>query len=323
VSALPAPVVTAVVPTLGRSPLLAGCLTALRQDAGVPVEILVVDQAPTPVELPAGLADQVLRPGANRGFAGGTNLGIDAARAAYIATVNDDALVQPGWAALLLARLQNDPGMAAAQGVNLLLDSETGKSSGLADGWGMAWKSSWQAVQLGHGEAALPTDSPVREVFGVSATAALYRRSALEAVRNPAGQVFDERLGSYYEDVDLAVRLRAAGWRAELVPDARALHAGSVTGRALGSERLRRLYGNRILVLARLLGSDFWPHLPAVAGRDLRDVLRNLTRGELSAVLGIAMGWGRAVRHLRGYARRGEPAVPLAEVAQFGVGRRG
>ncbi len=273
------------IPTLGRSPLLADCLAALRREAGVQIEILVVDQAPAPVELPPGLADQVLRPGANRGFAGGTNQGIAAARGTYIATVNDDALVQPGWAALLLARLREDPGVAAVQGVNLRLDREPASpepgrldppTPPLADGWGIAWNRAWQTVQIGHGEAALPPGEPGREVFGVSATAALYRRAALDAValQVPAGrQVFDERLGSYYEDVDLAVRLRAAGWRAEVVPAARALHAGSVTGRALGRERVRRLYGNRILVLSRLLGTDFWQHLPAIAWRDLRDAL--------------------------------------------------
>ena len=38
------------------------------------------------------------------------------------------------------------------------------------------------ALQVGHGEPAPPPDSAPREVFGVSATAAVYRRTALEAV---------------------------------------------------------------------------------------------------------------------------------------------
>ncbi len=54
-------------------------------------------------------------------------------------------------------------------------------------------------------------DVGVEEIFGVSATAAVYRREALRAVAS-GGEVFDPRLGSYYEDVDLAGRLRAAGF---------------------------------------------------------------------------------------------------------------
>lgn len=315
------PRISAVIPTLGRSPLLADCLAALRRDAGAAVEIVVVDQGAEPAALPPGLADRVVRSGANRGFAGGTNLGLAAAGAPYLATVNDDALVQPGWAAALLAALEADPGAAAAQGVNLLLEPGRGEGEPeRADGWGIAWNGVWQAVQLGHGGPALPPDGPVREVFGVSATAALYRRSALDAVALPAPggpQAFDERLGSYYEDVDLAGRLLAAGWRALLVPAARALHAGSVTGRSLGRERLRRLYGNRILVAARLLGSGLWPRLPVLASRDLRDFAGALLRGEAGAALGIVEGWGRALRHLPGYARRGGTAVPLEALARF------
>ena len=104
-------------------------------------------------------------------------------------------------------------------------------------------------MQVGHGEAA-PREGEdggaaggARQVFGVSATAAVYRRSALDEVG-----LFDERLVSWYEDVDLAVRLRAAGWRALHVPAARALHAGGATARRLSWRYGRLLYGNRWLV---------------------------------------------------------------------------
>ena len=87
-----APAVTAVVPTVGRSPWLADSLAALRAQRGAgAIEILVVDQADAPLQLPPGLADRILRPGRNLGFAGGTNLGIAAARGDFVATVNDDA----------------------------------------------------------------------------------------------------------------------------------------------------------------------------------------------------------------------------------------
>jgi GT2 family glycosyltransferase len=71
--------VSAVVPTLGRTPLLVPCLQALRREGGAGIEIVLVDQGETAVEIPPGLADRVLRPGRNLGFAAGTNLGIGAA----------------------------------------------------------------------------------------------------------------------------------------------------------------------------------------------------------------------------------------------------
>jgi GT2 family glycosyltransferase len=279
---------SAVIPTLGRSPLLIPCLQALLREEA---EIVLVDQGERPADLPEGLADRVLRPGRNLGFAAATNLGIAAARGEWIATVNDDALVEPGWAAALTAELAADPKAAAAQGVNLLLDDPE-----LADGCGIAWNRWWQAVQVGHGKGAPPADAGVREVFGVSATAAVFRREALRTVAPGGGEVFDESLGSYYEDVDLAVRLRAAGYRALLVPAARARHAGSLTGRTLSRERWRLIYGNRWRVARRHLDGGFWPRVPLLALRDGVDLGRALLRGDGALAAGIVAGWGRALR---------------------------
>lgn len=273
--------VSAVVPTLGRSPLLVSCLEALRREG---MEILVVDQSAEPVEIPGGLADRVLRPGRNLGFAAGTNLGIQEASGDWVATVNDDAVVEPGWLAALLAVLEADPRAAAAQGVNLLYDAPD-----RADGCGLAWNRWWQAVQIGHGKPAPGPDGGVREVFGVSATAAVYRRRALL----DAGG-FDSRLVSYYEDVDLAVRLRAAGWRSLLVPGARARHAGSATGRTLSRERWRLIYGNRYGVARRYLGGGFWLRLPAMILRDGIDLARAVLRRDGALAGGIVSGWARA-----------------------------
>ena len=260
-------VVTAVVPTLGRSPWLAECLEALRREG---VEIVVVDQAEKPLLVDA----RVIRPGKNLGFAAATNLGISHSSGELVATVNDDAVVEPGWTARLVEALDRHPEAAAAQGVNLRPD-------GLVDGCGIEWNRWGQAVQMGHGEP--PPEGEPREVWGVSATAAIYRRAALGETP------FDPRLISYYEDVELAVRLRAAGWKALLVPEARARHAGSATGDTMSRERWRLVYGNRWLV-AR--GQPFW----RMAVRDLADLTRALGRGDLSRAAGIPSGWLRALR---------------------------
>jgi GT2 family glycosyltransferase len=361
-----APETTAVVPTVGRSPWLAACLRALRRQAdAAALEILVVDQAPQPLALPPGLADRVLRPVRNLGFAGGTNLGLTVARGELLATVNDDAVVGPGWLAALTAALRGDPRAAAAQGINILASPagmETGVGHGSGggdgddarpgdrlgqdeperiDGCGLGWNRWWQAIQIGHGEPLPVTTGAVgvAEIFGVSATAALFRRSALEQVAL-GGQVFDPRLVSYYEDSELAGRLRAAGFRALLVPAARARHAGSASGRtaAAGRERWRLIYGNRYLAAARLLGRGFWPRMPLMLLRDLLDVagpaallhaLLRRHRRQLPGdrgtglgacrgrLLGMAAGWGRALRHLPAFAGTGAPAPSPAEVARL------
>ena len=69
----------------------------------------------------------------------------------------------------------------------------------------------------------------------MSATAAIYRRSAL-ADLGDAGRPFDARLFAYYEDVDLACRLRAAGHRALRVPAARAPRGETTDHRLLTTD---------------------------------------------------------------------------------------
>ncbi|KKU12118.1 MAG: hypothetical protein UX17_C0056G0004 [Parcubacteria group bacterium GW2011_GWC2_45_7] len=72
-------------------------------------------------------------------------------------------------------------------------------------------------------------DDEVYEVFGVSGALPIYRRKAVEQVAFE-GQMFDEDFFSYKEDVDLAFRLRAAGWKAYVDPQAQAWHDRSAAG---------------------------------------------------------------------------------------------
>jgi len=308
--------VLAVVPTLGESPWLADCLAALRAQEGAELAVAVVWQGGGPARIPPGLADRILEPGRNLGFAGAANLALAADPAPLVALVNDDALLAPRWLAALLAALA--PGVGAVQGVNLDLAREE-----RLDGWGIAWNRWWQAVQLGHGEPAASAPAADREIFGVSATAALYRRAALDAACLRPGEWLDPALFAYYEDVDLACRLRAAGFTARLAPAARARHAGSATGARRQALRRRWIHGHRFAVLARLLGSSFWPRLPWLAARDLADALRLASGGDISGAAAVAAGWGRAASLLPRFARRGPPLLPLAALARFRVGSPG
>ncbi|MEM7052301.1 MAG: glycosyltransferase [Acidobacteriota bacterium] len=289
---------SAIVPTLGKSPWLRACLEALRADGGKDLEIVLVAPADLDLDDAGEAADLRLDAPAPGGFAAATNAGIAASSGELVATINDDALIQPGWCAELTAGLAADPQAGAAQGANLQL-----RQPHLVDGLGLEWNRWWQAVQIGHGEI-FEAGLPARRVFGVSATVALYRRRALEQAKSDLGQVFDERLHSYYEDAELAGRLRRAGWRALSVPAARALHAGSTT--AGGSvQQWSWIYGNRWLAVAQLLGHDFSAARSRLLLRDLRDLLRHPRR-----LRGALAGWRRARRLLAEFRHDGEALLP-------------
>lgn len=283
--------IAVVVPSLGASPLQEEALAALRAAATVrPFALFWVHQGDRePPRLAAG--EILVRLPAAVGFSRAANAGFAAAgEVDYLGVVNDDAVVERDWLAILAAALDTEPALGAVQGVNLLADSPA-----LADGCGIGWNRGWQAIQLGHGEPAPPPDREPFEIFGVSATAALYRRAALEAVRLGAGTVFDPHLDAYYEDVDLAVRLRGRGATARCLPGARAAHAGGATAGREPLRRAARIRGNRFLVLARLAGGA-WPRLLArAAARELADAVRAALRFDLPALAGqIAGGGGRS-----------------------------
>jgi GT2 family glycosyltransferase len=298
--------VAAVVPTLG-APTLAAALASVRRQ-GATVEIAVVYQGAGPVpEAAATFADQMLSFPSPLGFAAAVNAGIAAVKAPLLLLLNDDAELLPGWLPALLDVLDADSRLVAVQGVDLV------SIDGAVSGCGLAWNRWWQAVQLGAGGRA-PTGA-MREVFGVSAAAALYRRSALDAAALPGGG-FDGALETYYEDVELATRLRHRGGRAAVVPAAQALHAGGGSARALGGRRLRLVYANRWLALARLLGADFAAQAPRAWLRDVADAARQPSR--VAAVLG---GWARAVRLMPRFARRGAPLVSRNELRRLAAER--
>ncbi|MEM7586233.1 MAG: glycosyltransferase family 2 protein [Acidobacteriota bacterium] len=322
------PRLSVIVPTLGWSRWLADCLDALRRQTGGEgadwrLEIILVSQGEGRLNhrkhRAEELADVILQLDENTGFASANNYGLRAARGEYLATVNDDAIVEDGWCEALLTALDRDESLAAAQGVNLQLDEPS-----RIDGAGLAWNRHWQAVQIGHGERleALSeafTETPT-EIFGVSATAAIYRRSALAKVSGPHLAAFDDRLFAYYEDVDLACRLRAAGYRALRVPEARARHAGSLSGQRLAGGKRRLITRNRHLVLANMLGRRFWLLLPRILARDLADLWRAGERRDRETIAGILGGLGGALRRGPRFSRLGPSTIPSSELEAFITG---
>ncbi len=312
--------ITAIVPSVGSSPWQVEMLAALRRELALPeAELVWVHQGEAPAPTFAGPRERLVRLPRAVGFAAAANAGLAAAdpRAEVIAIVNDDLVVEPGWLAALAAELARRPRAAAVQGIQL----ELGRPH-LVEGCGLEWNRSWQAVQVRAGESALAPTTPPFEVFGVSATAALFRRAALAAVAASGASFFDERLGSYYEDVELAVRLREVGWESWCVPAARARHAGQATMGRAPLDRWRRIYRNRLLVLRRLLGGGFAAALPRLAARDGKDLLRACLHVDGSRAFGVLTGWTAALPRLPAFAAGSAAASAraLAAAERFRIG---
>ena len=258
-------------------------LSSLRAQAGVDVSIVVVDNASRPAERERLAREfkesRVVAFSRNLGFAGAANEGIARTRSPFVLLVNNDAVLAPDYAARLAARLTLDDRLAAVQGLVLTEDGCR------VDTAGLDWNRRGEAVPILAG--ARPEEAPeaVFEVSGVSATATLYRRTALDSVA-PQGEIFERSFFAYYEDVDLSLRLARAGWRFACDPQARCRHEGSRTGRRTPARRALWTARNRWRTLfrnfdSRLLARNLFPLLRA----DLAHVRAMGWKGALLPVL--------------------------------------
>ncbi len=265
------------IPSLGAA-TLDGCLQAVAGLVPAPHRVVVVLSGPNQRILPvAGV--EYLRFGDRLGFAAAVNAGLAAvAGSDQVALLNDDAEPRPEWLGVLAGHLDTDDRLGAVQGTLTDASGEVvdGRGIGL-DRWGLP-------VQVDNGSPAAPEPSRPRHLLAVSATAALFRGSALVAARLAGGGVFDPAFGSYHEDCDLGLRLHRLGWTAAWVPGACCRHLGSATGRGLRwrhpwwvlANRWRALAGN--LAVATLIAS-----------------LPRLLRGEIRAVCTLARDNWRAL----------------------------
>jgi HAD superfamily hydrolase (TIGR01662 family) len=233
-----------VIPTAGR-PALAALLPALAAgDGPLPDRVLLVDDRrdrSTPLAAPRHLGPLLGRvsvlPGPGRGPAAARNVGWRAARAPWVAFLDDDVIPCPGWRAALAADL---------------------------DGLGDRVAGSQGQIRVPLPRDRRPTDWE-RNVAGLErarwATADLaYRRDALAAVGG-----FDERFPrAYREDADLGLRLTAAGW--EIATGRRQiLHPVGAAGPGVS---LAKQAGNADDVLMRALhGRDWRTRAGVPAGR--------------------------------------------------------
>lgn len=130
--------------------------------------------------------------------------------------LNNDAVPEPRFVEALLERLGERVDSVAG-----VLVQE--RAPELIDSAGVVADRTLMGFDYLHGEP-LSAAASAPDPLGPTGGAALYRRDAFEAVGG-----FDERIFLYYEDLDLALRMAAAGGRCRLAPEARAVHAYSAS----------------------------------------------------------------------------------------------
>ena len=211
------------------------CLAALRRTLPPGLaEIILVDNGSTDGTA-AWAATQpdlrLLHNAENRGFGPANNQAAELARGEHLLLLNNDTEPQPGWLERLVTTIDADPGLGAVGARLVSPDGLLLEAGAIINLDGTCTNRGREAPDGIHSYAA-----PVTVPY-VSACGLLVRRAAFAQVGG-----FDPRYApAYYEDVDLCVALRAAGWRVAVEPAACVVHAESVTARRLSGSEPRRL----------------------------------------------------------------------------------
>jgi len=233
------------------------CIAALEAQTFRNFEVIVLDNAsqdPLLGQLSLPLPRfRILVAPKNFGFAKANNVIAAMTGARWLATLNPDAFPAPDWLERLAeatARYPNDVMFGSTQ-----LDANDVRH---LDGAGDVYHACGIAWRGGQGHLAPPrvVDG---EVFAPCAAAAMYRRDAFLAIGG-----FEESYFCYFEDVDLAFRLRLAGYRSVQVGRAVVQHVGSASSGTRSDFAVYHGTRNRLWTFVRdMPGPLFWLLLPA------------------------------------------------------------
>ncbi len=281
------------IPVHGEAELALQCLQSIAacEDAAGAQVIVIDDASPaSDRERLDGFDGQaeIIHRATRGGFAAAVLTGLKASskERPFVAILNSDVEVEPGWLSHLVEALDANAQLGAV--APCVLDQATPPR---IDSAGLAYTLCGWSFRRGHGRAMEAQWKEPARVFGVTGTAALLRRRALDDIGRPFPEDFD----GYYEDVTLSFRLQERNWQCMYVPTSVVHHRGSAT--------YAKIPKRKSYCVSRNLEFVFWTHIPS------RFMLGALPRHVffLLAHAGQALLRGSLIAHCRGklHALRG------------------
>jgi GT2 family glycosyltransferase len=163
----------------------------------------------------------------NYGFAKANNIGFSKAiedeECKYVVCLNNDTIADPDFLEELVKCAKNHSNAGSVQAKMIW-----GVKSKFIDSVGLEYSKNGLGFNRGSYEL-VSFYNKEEEIFGCCAGACLYQKDALIDIKLN-DEFFDEDFFAYYEDFDMALRLRWAGWSAWYCPKSRVYHLKGGTG---------------------------------------------------------------------------------------------
>jgi GT2 family glycosyltransferase len=238
--------ISIIIVTIGRKSYLGQCLDSIMAQTHPVFEIIVMDNSSQPdfarhlnLKYPSV---KICSSGVNLFYAGALNKGINIARGEFILCLNDDIILDKTFIQEAINGFFVSSKIGSVNGRIMRDDRKTLDSTGL-------FLSPWRtAKERGYGQKDLGQFRAPGFVFGVTGSAAFYRKEMLEAVKKNENY-FDNDFRMFYEDLDISWRANRCGWRAYYVPSALAYHVRGGSFRpdsGIGRPAARRYLNDRL-----------------------------------------------------------------------------
>ncbi|GAB2670531.1 hypothetical protein GCM10027193_25710 [Arenimonas aestuarii] len=253
-----------IVPVYNQLHMTLACLRALADSGdGTDFEVIVVDDGSSDATaqlLPTVPGLVFLRNAKNLGFIGACNAGAAKARGEFLVFLNNDTTVQPGWLDALLATFDQYPDTGLAGSKLVYPDGQLQEAGGIIFADGSCWN-------YGRFEdPAHPRFNFVREVDYCSGASIAIRRELFDSLDG-----FDAFYApAYYEDTDLAMRVRRRGLKVRYQPASVVVHHEGVTsGTDTGSGVKAYQVANQVKFVQRWREVLAGEHQPPSAGAEV------------------------------------------------------
>ncbi|HZZ99529.1 MAG TPA: glycosyltransferase family 2 protein, partial [Candidatus Paceibacterota bacterium] len=132
----------------------------------------------------------------------------------FLIFLSADVVMEERFVEQALATLEKDESIGALQAkvYQAKIENDQWIKSKKIDSCGFQIFRSRKILNIGHGQPETEQLQNSVEVFGVEGAVPVFRREALESIR-VLGEIADQDLFWYGEDLDVAWRLRLAGWK--------------------------------------------------------------------------------------------------------------
>lgn len=221
----------------------------------------------------------IIKNNENFGFAKATNIGIKESKkdnnCKYIVCLNNDVKLFPDFLEKLIKCAENHSEAGSIQSKMIF-----GYNSNYINSVGAEFSINGLGFSRGAYESVLLYNKE-EEIIGTGAGASLYKLKALEDTKIDE-EYFDESFFAYYEDTDLALRLRWAGWKSYYCPDAKIYHFVGGTNKAHSDFTVYHMGRNYTWTFFKNMPSNYIiKKFYLLILCEIAQILLNLSRGKL------------------------------------------